>query len=40
MEVEKKKTERDIEVELGDDYTLDLRKVWDLKVSRTWCETR
>jgi len=31
MEVEKKKTERDIEVEMGDDYTLDLRKVWDLK---------
>merc|ERR1712002_722011 len=31
MEVEKKKTERDIEVEVGDDYTLDLRKVWDLK---------
>merc|ERR1739838_313643 len=31
MEVEKKKSERDIEVEMGDDYTLDLRKVWDLK---------
>lgn len=31
MEVEKKKLERDIEVEMGDDYILDLRKNWDLK---------
>merc|ERR550534_1968446 len=31
MEVEKKKTEREIELEMGDDYTLDLRKNWDLK---------
>jgi len=31
METEKKKTERDIEVEMGDDYVLDLRKNWDLK---------
>lgn len=35
MEVEKvvKKTERDLELELGDDYTIDLRKTWDLKNS-------
>lgn len=31
MEVEKKKLERDIELEMGDDYILDLRKNWDLK---------
>merc|ERR1712121_327786 len=31
MEVEKKKSEREIELEMGDDYTLDLRKNWDLK---------
>ena len=33
MEVEKvrKKLERDLELELGDEYTLDLRKTWDLK---------
>jgi len=31
MEVEKKKSEREIELEMGDDYTLDLRKTWDLK---------
>ncbi|XP_059475500.1 nucleolar GTP-binding protein 1 [Neocloeon triangulifer] len=30
MEVEKKKTERDIEVEMGDDYILDLQKKYDL----------
>merc|ERR1712136_499967 len=28
---EKKKSEREIELEMGDDYTLDLRKNWDLK---------
>lgn len=35
MEVEKvnKKLERDLELELGDDYTIDLRKTWDLKNS-------
>jgi len=27
----KKKTERELELELGDDYTIDLRKTWDLK---------
>ncbi|KAL0201285.1 hypothetical protein M9458_004472, partial [Cirrhinus mrigala] len=26
----KRKLERDLEVELGDDYTLDLQKYWDL----------
>merc|ERR1712228_498419 len=31
MEVEKKKTEREIELEMGDGYTLDMRKNWDLK---------
>lgn len=37
MEVEEaaaktsKKTERDLELELGDEYILDLRKHWDLK---------
>lgn len=35
MEVEeakpKKITERDLELEMGDEYTLDLRKTWDLK---------
>lgn len=32
MEVEKlgRKLERDLELELGDDYTIDLRKTWDL----------
>jgi len=30
MDVEKKKTERDIEVEMGDDYILDLQKRYDL----------
>lgn len=35
MELEKvrKKLERDLELELGDEYTLDLRKTWDLKNS-------
>jgi nucleolar GTP-binding protein len=33
MEVEKtkRKLERDLELELGDEYTIDLRKTWDLK---------
>ena len=33
MEIEKikKKTERDLELELGDEYTIDLRKTWDIK---------
>lgn len=31
MEVERKKTERDLELELGRDYFIDLRKTWDLK---------
>ena len=33
METEKtrKKLERDLELELGDEYTIDLRKTWDLK---------
>ncbi|WAR04944.1 NOG1-like protein [Mya arenaria] len=30
IEREKRKTERDIELEEGDDYILDLRKTWDL----------
>lgn len=31
VEQEKKKTERDLELELGRDYKIDLRKTWDLK---------
>uniref|UniRef100_A0A672NTH2 Nucleolar GTP-binding protein 1 n=1 Tax=Sinocyclocheilus grahami TaxID=75366 RepID=A0A672NTH2_SINGR len=30
MDAPKRKLERDLEVELGDDYTLDLQKYWDL----------
>lgn len=33
MEQERKKTERDLELELGRDYIIDLRKTWDLKNS-------
>jgi nucleolar GTP-binding protein len=31
VEHERKKTERDLELELGRDYKIDLRKTWDLK---------
>lgn len=30
IEKEKRKTERDLELELGREYILDLRKTWDL----------
>jgi hypothetical protein len=30
MQVEKKKTEREIELEMGDDYILDLQKKYDI----------